>query len=167
MRILALALLAFAACNSTPAQKRDVVTPMDASARLSPEERAGGEVTAVLRSQCAAWNRGDLEGFMSAGYWNSPELTFFSGGNVTKGYDATLEHYKKSYKSEGVEMGHLEFFGIEVQPLGEEAQLARGHWKLVYEKKPAIGGLFSLVLKRMPQGWRIVHDHTSIDAPAN
>jgi beta-aspartyl-peptidase (threonine type) len=140
---------------------------MDASAKVTPEERATGEILAVLRSQSAAWNRGDLEAFMDAGYWHSPELTFFSGGNVTKGYDATLAHYRKTYKAEGAQMGHLEFFQLETQPLGDGAQLARGHWKLTYGAKPSVGGLFSLVLKRLPQGWRIVHDHTSVDTAAN
>ena len=161
--VLVLALLALGACKSSPSPTRDVVTPMNASARITPEERASGEVMAVLRSQCVAWNRGDLEAYMSAGYWNSPELTFYSGGNATKGYDATLEHYKKSYQAEGATMGHLEFYGLETVTLGEEAQLARGHWKLTFEKKPALGGVFSVVLKRLPQGWRIVHDHTSVD----
>jgi len=161
--VLVLALLALGACKNSGTSQRDVVTPMNATARLSPEEKATGEVLAVLRSQSAAWNRADLEAFMDAGYWRSPDLTFFSNGNVTKGYDATLEHYTKRYKSEGAEMGHLEFFSIEVEPLSDTAQLARGHWKLTFEKQPAVGGLFSLVLKRLPQGWRIVHDHTSVD----
>jgi len=166
-QVIVLALLALGACNSTAMPERDVVTPMDASAKLTPEERATGEILAVLRSQSAAWNRGDLEGFMEAGYWHSPELTFFSGGNVTKGYDATLAHYKKAYTADGAEMGHVEFFQLETEALGEEAALARGRWKLTFGAKPEVGGLFSLVLKRLPQGWRIVHDHTSVDAPAH
>ena len=161
--LLGLSLLLLGSCNSTGGS-RDVVTPMNASARVSAEERATGEVLAVLRSQSAAWNRGAIEAYMDAGYWHSPELTFYSQGSITKGYDSVLEHYVKRYKSDGAEMGHLEFFQVETESLGDEAQLARGHWKLTFEKQPAVGGLFSLVLKRLPQGWRIVHDHTSVDA---
>jgi beta-aspartyl-peptidase (threonine type) len=163
---LLLALLALGACKA-PAPERDVVTPMNASAHVSREERATGEVLAVLRSQSAAWNRGDVEGFMDAGYWHSPELCFYSQGSVTKGYDATLARYKKRYKAEGAQMGHLEFSAIETEALSEDVQLARGHWKLDFDGKPAVGGLFTLVLKRLPQGWRIVHDHTSVDAAAD
>lgn len=163
--VLVLALLALGACKSSGSSARDVVTPMNASAKLTPDERATGEILAVLRSQSAAWNRGEIQGFMEAGYWHSPDLTFYSQGNITKGYDAVLERYTKRYKSEGSEMGHLEYFAIEVLPLGEGAALARGHWKLAFGDKPALGGLFSLVLQRLPQGWRIVHDHTSVDAP--
>src|SRR5262249_37246654 len=102
MRTLApvLALLALAACKQPGSSEPVVVTTMNATATITPAERGTGEVLAVLRSQCAAWNRGDLEGFMDAGYWRSPDLTFFSQGSITKGYDAVLERYTKRYKSE-------------------------------------------------------------------
>ncbi len=164
--VLVLTLLALGGCKSTTASSagRDVVTPMNASARLSAEERATGEVLAVLRSQSAAWNRGEVDAFMDAGYWHAPELTFYSQGSITRGYDAVLERYTRRYKSEGAEMGHLEYSAVEVEPLGESVALARGRWNLTFGSKPAVGGLFTLLLKRLPQGWRIVHDHTSLDA---
>jgi ketosteroid isomerase-like protein len=144
--VLALTLLALAACRSDPA-------------------RASNEVRAVLQAQVSAWNRGEVKGFMEAGYWRSPELTFYSGGSVTKGYDATLARYLARYKSEGAEMGELEFTAIETVPLAGDSVLARGHWKLTFHAKPPLGGLFSLLLRRLPEGWRIVHDHTSVETP--
>ena len=39
----------------------------------------------VIEDQQAAWNRQDLEDFMT-GYWNSAELTFFSGAHESKGW---------------------------------------------------------------------------------
>ena len=62
-------------------------------------------VRAVLDAQVAAWNHHDLEGFM-AGYWNSPELTFFSGATETKGWEPTLERYRRSYQAEGTRHGY-------------------------------------------------------------
>ncbi len=59
-------------------------------------------VKEVLLRQVDAWNRHDLEGFM-AGYWNSPELTFFSGTDQTSGWQPTLERYRKRYQGEGRE----------------------------------------------------------------
>ena len=143
---LALALLPLGACKCAPAGD------------------AKGEVLAVLQAQSAAWNRGDVDAFMAAGYWPSAELTFYSQGSVTHGYDAVLERYRKRYKSEGAEMGRLEFSAIEVRPLGERTALARGRWDLSFAAKPPVGGLFTLLLERLPQGWRVVHDHTSVDA---
>jgi len=127
-------------------------------------EPAGGQadtaVRALLEEQVAAWNRGDLEGFM-AGYWRSPELVFCSGATVTKGWDATLARYRQRYQAEGREMGRLGFDAIEVLPLGEDAAAARGAWRLRMSDGGEPHGLFTLILRRTGEGWRIVHDHTS------
>ena len=114
----------------------------------------------VLDAQVEAWNRGDLEGFMAT-YWRSPDLVFCSGGTVTRGWDETLARYRKRYQSEGREMGRLRFDGIEVIPLGEDAALARGAWRLVMTDGKEPHGLFTLLLRRLDGAWRIVHDHTS------
>ncbi len=117
-------------------------------------------IRAVLDRQVAAWNRHDLEGFM-AGYWKSPELTFFSGGNVTKGWDSTLERYHRNYQAQGKEMGILEFSDLNMQLLGRSAAFVRGrfHLKMSSGKEPT--GIFTLVFRKFPEGWKIVHDHTS------
>ena len=133
-------------------------------APMAPAAKDSGAILGVIRAQEAAWNRGEVDGFMSAGYLESPELTFFSQGDVTKGYQPVLARYTKRYKSEGAEMGHLEFSGVETIALGPDAALARGRWQLGFQKKSALGGLFTLVFRRTADGWRIVHDHTSVDA---
>ena len=125
------------------------------------------EIDAVYHAQEAAWNRGDVEGFMRAGYWHSPRLTFYSGGNVTHGYDEMLQHYLASYKAGGKETGKLTFSDVEIVLLGNDHALLRGHWFVDFEKKEDQGGLFTLVLERRPEGWRILHDHTSLEAPSN
>ncbi|HKW77232.1 MAG TPA: nuclear transport factor 2 family protein [Terriglobales bacterium] len=114
----------------------------------------------LLVSQVEAWNRGDLEGFMH-GYWNSPDLTFFSGSAVTKGWAPTLARYKQRYQSEGREMGKLEFQDLDIDLLSRRSAVVMGKWQLTMKTGQTPHGLFTLVLKRMPEGWRIVHDHTS------
>ncbi len=127
------------------------------------KETAEEAIRKVLDDQAKAWNRGDLEGFM-AGYWKSPELTFSSGGEQTKGWEATLERYRKRYKGEGKEMGTLAFTDVSVQTLSGDSAFVRGRFQLVRTKdKPS--GLFTLIVKRFPEGWRIVHDHTSSGTP--
>ena len=120
---------------------------------------AGKAIREVLDRQVAAWNKGDLEAFM-AGYWRSPQLTFSSGKQMLHGWQATLDRYKKRYKSEGHEMGKLSFPDLQVEVLGAESAYVRGQWQLVTSKE-TLGGLFTLIFKKMPEGWRIVHDHTS------
>jgi ketosteroid isomerase-like protein len=137
-----------------------------ATLTLALLSRAGAEekkpedaIRRVLTDQAAAWNKGDLEGFM-VGYWKSPDLSFFSGKDRTRGWQATLERYVKKYRSDGKEMGKLIFSELEVDVLSPDAALVRGRWQLEMSKdKP--GGLFTLIFKRFPDGWRIVHDHTS------
>ena len=93
-------------------------------------------------------------------FTKSPNLTFTSGNNKTKGWDATLERYKKRYQGEGKEMGKLTFSDVSVQMLGRDSAYVRGRWELVRSKdKPK--GLFTLIVRKFPDGWRIVHDHTS------
>jgi len=116
-------------------------------------------VRAVLDAQVEAWNRGDLEGFM-AGYWKSPELTFYSGKDIQQGWQATLDRYRKRYQGEGREMGKLTFRDLKIELIGTDHAWVRGRFELVTSKdKPA--GLFTLVCRKLPEGWRIVHDHTS------
>jgi len=132
------------------------------AAPLAPSARADdtAAVHALLEAQVAAWNRGDLESFM-AGYWRSPDLMFCSGATVTKGWDATLERYRKRYQAEGREMGELRFDALEVQLLGKDAAFARGEYRLRMKDGQQPHGRFTLVLRRIGSAWRIVHDHTS------
>ena len=116
-------------------------------------------IRSVLDSQVAAWNKGDLDAFMT-GYWKSPELSFFSGGTKTKGWQATLDRYRARYQAEGKEMGKLTFSEVEIELLGPDAAWVRGRWKLVLSEESP-GGLYTLIFKKLPEGWRIVHDHTS------
>jgi ketosteroid isomerase-like protein len=114
----------------------------------------------VLRAQQEAWNHHDLDGFM-AGYWNSAELTFFSGAKQTAGWQATLDRYRATYTSPGHEMGTLEFSGLRIEMLGPEAAFVRGEWHLTMPDGKTPHGLFTLIFRKFPEGWKIVHDHTS------
>jgi ketosteroid isomerase-like protein len=116
-------------------------------------------IRAVLTSQQAAWNRGDIPAFLESGYWHSPELTFAGSDGIVRGYDGLLERYRQHYPDKKA-MGELEFSGLEIRQLGSEAALVLGHWHLK-RQSVAVGGVFSLVFQRFPEGWRIVHDHTS------
>ena len=120
------------------------------------------EVRKVLADQAAAWNRGDLDGFM-AGYVNSPELTFRSGGTVTKGYDETLARYRKRYQTPGAEMGKLTFDELVVKRFGRTT-IVTGRWTLDRTADTPTG-LFTLRMELTADGWKIVDDHTSAVEP--
>lgn len=128
--------------------------------KINDEIKVSLEVTKVLASQMKAWNDHDLDAFMS-GYWNSPELTFFSGANQRRGWQETMDRYKATYQGPGHEMGKLEFANMQVQALGPEAAFVRGAWHLTMPDGKTPHGLFTLVFRKFPDGWKIVHDHTS------
>jgi beta-aspartyl-peptidase (threonine type) len=128
-------------------------------AQCGPAQDPKEAIAKVLADQMMAWNKGDLEGFM-AGYWKSPDLTFTSGSDTLRGWQATLERYKKRYQSEGQEMGKLQFGELDIEVLGPDSAFVLGRWQLERTKdKP--GGRFTLIFRKLPEGWRIVHDHTS------
>jgi ketosteroid isomerase-like protein len=115
---------------------------------------------AVLDRQVAAWNRHDLEGFM-VGYWRSPELTFFSGKTESKGWDAAIERYRKNYQAEGKEMGKLDFSYLVITPLAKDSAFVRGRFHLLFKDGKESSGIFTLMFRKFPDGWKIIHDHTS------
>ncbi len=120
------------------------------------------EIRAVLAWQVQAWNDGDLERFMR-GYWKNDSTIFASGGNFSKGWQEMLARYKRGYPTPE-KMGQLEFKIYKVELMGEEWAKVLGHWKLtVGTATPQ--GLFTLILRRLENGWRVVHDHTSSATP--
>ena len=125
-----------------------------------PEDQDPAAVRRLLDAQVAAWNRGDLEGYMN-GYWKSDSLTFYSGGSVSHGWQVTLDRYRGRYQSGGHEMGSLVFDLHDVTLPARGQALVRGGWSLKL-KDGEPHGLFTLWLRWFPDGgWRVVHDHSS------
>ena len=130
-----------------------------ASAQNQSSPSIDAAIRAVLQAQVDAWNHHDLDAFM-AGYWKSPDLTFFSGATETKGWEPTLERYQRSYQSAGHSMGTLSFSDLRVDPLSSDAAFARGQFHLVMPDGKQPHGVFTLIFRKFPEGWRIVHDHS-------
>jgi beta-aspartyl-peptidase (threonine type) len=137
-----------------------VLLVIPASAQTSSPKDQEASIRAILQAQVEAWNKHDLDAFM-AGYWNSPDLTFFSGAKETHGWQATLERYRKNYQSGDAEMGKLEFSDLQVEMLGPQSAFVRGKFHLTMSNGKQPHGLFTLIFRQFPDGWRIVHDHSS------
>jgi len=118
-------------------------------------------VRGLLDAQSNAWNRGDLDEFLT-GYLNSNEISFVSSSGEVRGLEALRERYQKKYGSNRETMGKLSFSDLKVQNLGSTNALCIGHWQVDKSDKSTIGGIFSLVLVRTKSGWKIMHDHTSV-----
>lgn len=146
MRTFVLA-IALAACASSAPH----------AGHFEPSDRVAIEV--VLNNQIAAWNRGDLRAYMD-GYARTPALIFTSGGNIRRGWQEAFDHYQARYATDPKAMGTLQFKIDSIDPVGADGAVVLGRWELAGAAHPG-RGVFSLVLERRPEGWRIVHDHTS------
>lgn len=149
--LLCFLLCATAACAAHTASVR----------RFEPSDRAA--ITAVLEAQVAAWNRGDLAAYMT-GYAKTESLVFTSGSKVRRGWQQTFDAYQTRYAQDKSGMGQLAFELASIDALGADGAVVLGTWILT--ASPHDGrGIFSVIFERRPEGWRIVHDHTSSEPP--
>jgi ketosteroid isomerase-like protein len=157
--IFALASLSVAVWTTsmTPAFNTPSIQENEAQAELDEAK----QIEEVLAKQTKFWNEHNIEGFMET-YWNSDKMTFSGGGKTRRGWQATLDSYKKSYPGE--KMGKLHFDGLEVELLSNEAAFVLGYWHLEMDGEKKDGN-FTLVLKKLEGDWKIVHDHSSTDEP--
>ena len=126
-----------------------------ATFQAEPEK---ARILKVVSDQADAWNRGDLESFLT-GYWRSEETVFAGGGTVHRGFEAMAARYRKTYDTRE-KMGTLAFSNLAFESIGPDRAVVTGSWEL-QRANDTPGGVFTLIFRRFPEGWRIVHDHTS------
>jgi ketosteroid isomerase-like protein len=126
--------------------------------RPQKEDANVAAVRAVIEAQAAAWNRGDVAGYME-GYAKEETTTFVSGDTITHGWQTVLDRYKSHYDTRA-KMGTLTFAELDIKPLSEFYVMATGRWQLTRDADTP-HGRFTLIFRRTNAGWRIVHDHTS------
>jgi len=112
----------------------------------------------VMDEQEAAWNRGDLEGFMQ-GYWKSDSLRFIGKRGITYGWQSTLDNYKKSYPDSDA-MGKLQFTNLSMEITGDSSTYVIGKWEL-FRTTDTLAGHYSLLWKNLNGRWLIIADHSS------
>lgn len=123
---------------------------------------AQAKIVDLLQASAQSWNQGDLDGFLLP-YAEGEGTTFVGSRGLLRGMEAIRSTYQQSYFSGGAPASLLDFRDIEVRPLGPDNALAVGRYLLRSRDTGAqvAEGIFSLVLTRTPEGWRIVHDHSS------
>ncbi len=125
------------------------------SAAQSTDEKA---IRNLLAEQTAAWNRGDIESFMT-GYWKNDSLMFIGKSGVTYGWTNTLNNYKKGYPDTAA-MGQLAFTLIKVEKISRKYFQVVGKWFLK-RSIGDVGGHYTLLLRKINRKWVIVADHSS------
>ena len=126
--------------------------------RTTVDSKSKAAIRAVLETQAAAWNRGDVEAYMD-GYDRSPNTEFVGGDSITRGWQDVLDRYKKRYDTRE-KMGTLTFSDLEITVLSEDAALVLGRWRLKRASDEP-HGTFTVLFRKTKAGWKIVHDHTS------
>jgi uncharacterized protein (TIGR02246 family) len=124
---------------------------------LSAHASAEQDIRSVLDLQVAAWNKGNLEEFVET---YADDATFV-GSKSIRGRDALLRRYRERYPSRDA-MGTLTFSDLEIRLLDSTVAVVVGQFHLKRSKEGGgdTNGLFSLVLRHEPGGWKIVLDHT-------
>lgn len=131
-------LFCFSACSNPSSEKEDIAA-----------------IKKLMKMQEKAWSNYDLESFMGT-YIESEALTFFSGGTVTKGWESTLENYRKRYPSKE-HTGSLEFTLHNISRIDDSAYWVMGEYHLT-RKMGNANGTFMVIVKRINGAWKIVAD---------
>ena len=116
------------------------------------------QIKSILLQQQKAWNSGNIDAFMTS-YWRSPKLQFGGANGVTKGWQQTLEGYKKRYPTRDA-MGKLTFKVKDLTRHSKKVISLTGSWDLE-RKQDSPGGHFILIWRKIKGQWLIVADHTS------
>jgi ketosteroid isomerase-like protein len=137
-----------------------IISSSSAAPLGKEQDRASAvvQIRSVLRAQQDAWNRGDIDGFMN-GYARSKSTIFISEDTLRRGWETVRDRYKKKYSDRG-KMGQLTFSDLEITPLSSDTAVVLGRWKLK-RAQDWPHGRFTLIFRRLPERWRIVHDYTS------
>lgn len=135
-----------------------IATSIGFAQSATQKAKFSADIKQVMDDQTTAWNRGELESFMS-GYWRSDKLKFVSGDRITYGWQPTLDNYRKSYPTKEL-MGTLTFSDLDIQILSKDAAYVTGSWHLKREKDDP-KGKFTLLWRKIASKWMIVSDHSS------
>ncbi|SHI92234.1 YybH family protein [Pseudozobellia thermophila] len=125
------------------------------STSLCAQDTDQSAIRSILDKQASAWSNGDLEAFMQD-YWKSDSLTYFSRGSITKGWETTLNKYKKGYPSKA-HTGQLTFKIAQLTQISENAYYVMGEYFLT-RKVGNAHGTFMIIFKKIDGEWKIIAD---------
>jgi len=154
MRAMVLVAIALAAC-------RGGTRPTTAPSPGSDSAALTRVITAQLERSALDWNRGDLDGFLSD-YAPESTTTFVEGGHARQGIDFIRGNYAPRF-SPGARRDSLHFEEVKARSLSPTLALVTARFILQRGSETTASGPFTLIMERRPEGWKILHDHTSSD----
>ena len=127
-----------------------------AGSQVSTEEQ---QLAALMHESAAAWNRGDLDGFLAT--YKDDAQTAFMAPQITYGLPDIKDRYARSYFKDGKPNAQLSYSDLKYRPLGADHVLMTGRWQLIDAEGKQQDGYYSLVWEKTDAGWKIIHDHSS------
>jgi len=142
------------------------LAPAQSAEQAAAEAADETGIRAAIKAQSEAWNRADIPTFMQA-YEDSPDTTFI-GLTLRKGFQPIRDRYLLNYTTPE-QMGKLSFNDLDIRLLPDscgktEYAIVTGKFHLertAHGEAKKDDGIFSLVWRKGPQGWKIIVDHTS------
>ena len=141
------------------------VVLVSVAACSAPRQKLGDpqqEIGAMLQRSAADWNRGDLDGFMSD-YAKDSLTSYRAGAHMQYGWQPLYDRYQQTYFAPGKSRDSLSFDELRVRALTTDLAYATARFKLSHADSVVASGIFTLVLQRQGDRWKILHDHTSAD----
>jgi beta-aspartyl-peptidase (threonine type) len=154
MRAMVLVVIALAGCRGS-ARPTTAASPSSDSAALTRL------IAAQLDRSAQDWNRGDLDGFLSD-YAPESTTTFIDGRRARAGMGFIRENYAPRF-APGARRDSLHFEELKVRGLSPTLALVTARFILQRGSEVTASGPFTLVMERRPEGWKILHDHSSSD----
>ena len=124
----------------------------------TPAQAARPAITRALADSAAGWNAGDLDRFMAV-YKRSPDITYISGGEVVRGFDAIRARYAGRFAGSG-DKGRLAIDILDVRPSGPGYVYAIGRYHLHRSAGADLSGITTLLFEHAGTGWLIIADHS-------
>jgi uncharacterized protein (TIGR02246 family) len=108
-----------------------------------------------------AWNSGDLDAFMSD-YAPGSRSTYMAGGHLVEGFDQIRSRYAPAF-APGARRDSLRFEEFKIRPIADDFALVTARYILYSNGRTSASGAFTVLLEHLPEGWKILHDHSSSD----
>jgi ketosteroid isomerase-like protein len=134
--------------------------------RASVSEPGAAAVRAVFDTLIKNIERADVDAVMAL-YWSSPQLAIFNNnGTVTRGWEQVRSNRASSYPD--AKNVKIDVRDVKVQMLGTGGAIVTCLWRQSQEFRGATessSGRLTVVYRLINNGWKIVHTHSSPDAP--
>ena len=142
-------------CNFQTKPEASVAEENSFEIKKTNLEEDKAAILKVMKDQEIAWSHNDLEGFMK-GYIKSDSLKFFGKSGLTKGWQQTLDNYKKGYPTQD-HSGTLTFEITDISPIENQSYWVMGNYFLSRNVGDA-NGVFLVIFKKIEGEWKIVAD---------